>query len=172
MNQAAIQAKQTEADYYLLMGSDDIVGTDLMELYLKYIKEGYEYIYLLDCYFYHTGLKMGLYWGGYRMKHNAGHPLGAGRVLSKELMEKMDFQPWYDVKMSGLLDQAMNEKIAQIKPKARAIHCLSEGVFILDIKSEVNMTKFDLWDNTTTFNGKFLYNKLPFEEADKIYKGI
>lgn len=62
--------------------------------------------------------------------------------------------------------------MAELKPKAKAIHCLSEGVFILDIKGDENMTQFDLWDNTTTFNGKFLYNKLPHDEADKIYKGL
>jgi GT2 family glycosyltransferase len=171
MNQAAIQAEQTNADYYLLMGSDDVIGTDLMKLYLKYLDEGYEYLYLLDCYFYDIKRKCGLYWGGYRMSNNHGHPAGIGRVLTKDLMKKMEFQPWYDVKMSGLLDQAMNEKMAQLRPKARAIHCLSEGVFALDIKSDENMTQFDLWDNTVTFNGKFLYNKLPQEEADKIYHG-
>ena len=64
-----------------------------------------------------------------------------------------------------------SKKMAQIKPKARGIHCLSEGVFMLDIKSDENMTQFDLWDNTCTFNGNFIYNKLPKEEADKIYKG-
>ena len=172
MNQAAIQSKQTNADYYLLLGSDDVVGTDLMKLYLKYIEQGYDYIYLLDCYFYDIQRKCGLYWGGYRMKHNYAHPLGAGRLLSKSLMEKLNYQCWHDVKLSGLLDQAMNEKMVQIRPKSRAIHCLSEGVFILDIKSEENMTKFDLWDNTVTFDGKYLYHKLPHEEADKIYKGL
>jgi len=142
-----------------------------MNLYLKYINEGYEYLYLLDCYFYDTQRKCGLYWGGYRMSNNAGHPAGIGRMLSKNLMDKLEWKPWYDVKLSGRLDEAMNQKMAEIRPKARSIHCLSEGVFALDIKSKVNMTQFDLWDNTVTFNGKFLFNKLPEEEATRIYKG-
>jgi hypothetical protein len=171
MNQASIQAEQTNSDYYLLMGSDDVVGTDLMHLYLKYIKEGYDYLYLLDCYFFDIKSKCGMYWGGYRMETNHLHPLGAGRLLSHSLMKKLDFQCWYDVELSGQLDKAMNEKLALIRPKARSIHCLTEGVFMLDIKSDENMTEFDLWDNTTTFNGSFIYNKLPKEEADKIYKG-
>lgn len=177
MNQASIQAEQTKSDYYLLLGSDDIVGTDLMHVYLKYLKEGYEYLYLLDCYFFDVVSKCGLYWGGYRMEHNSQHPLGAGRLLSHNIMKQLSFRCWHDVKMSGVLDQAMNEKMAQIRPKARGIHCLSEGVFMLDIKSDENMTPMlvngNFWDNTCTFNGKdMLYNKLPHDEADKIYKGI
>src|SRR5688500_3149553 len=52
MNVACLLAKRMSPDYCLMMGSDDIIGVDLMEEYLIQMQKGIDYIYLMDCYFF------------------------------------------------------------------------------------------------------------------------
>jgi hypothetical protein len=171
MNAASLLSKETNADYYLLMGSDDIICNNLFDLYLDYMEQGIDYIYLMDGFFFDTTTKKSLYWAGYRQDHNKGDSLGAGRMLSKKMMEKMDYQCWYDVKMSGLLDQAMNEKLEGFEYTKQEIWLRDNNCMLLDIKSSTNMTKFAKWDNTEFIDTKRLLDFLPTYEFNKIYNG-
>ena len=171
MNTALTLAKQTNADYYLLMGSDDIICNNLFDLYLDYMEQEIDYIYLMDGYFFDTTSKKSLYWGGYADKLNLGRPLGAGRMLSKRLVEKMDYKCWYDVKLSGLLDQAMDEKLEGVKYTKQEIYCRDNDCMLLDIKSSTNMTRFAKWNNTEFIHTDNIKKYLPIFEFNKLYYG-
>lgn len=168
MNAASLLAKKTNADYYLLVGSDDIICNNLFDLYLDAADDNIDYTYLMDGYFFDTTTKLALYWGGYRQQRNIGRPLGAGRFLSKRLMEAMNFKCWYDVKLSGLLDQSMDEKMERIKHTKREIYCKDNNCMLLDIKSSTNMTKFAKWDNTEFINPMSITKHIPKYEFKKI----
>lgn len=170
MNAAALLAKEKGYDYCLLVGSDDIICNNLFDLYLDSIDRGIDYTYLMDGFFYDTTTKRSLYWGGYRDRRK-GDSLGAGRLLSKRLLDKLDWQMWYDVKLSGMLDSAMDEKMKLIKYTEKAIWLKNNDCMLLDIKSSTNMTKFALWDNSVYIPNELIINRLPKFEANKILNG-
>lgn len=170
VNTASLLAKETNADYYLMMGSDDIICNKLFDLYLDYMEAGIDYIYLMDGYFFDTTTKKALYWAGYRQAHNKGKSLGAGRLLSRNLMEKMEFKCWHDVRLSGLLDQAMEEKLEQIEYTEQEIYCRDNDCALIDIKSSTNMTQFAKWDNSEFIPVKDVAKFIPNYEFQKIYE--
>jgi len=169
MNAAAALARDSDCTHFIFVGSDDLIGNDLMKLYMRE-KDSADYLYLLDCFFFDVSSKKGLYWGGYDLDANRGHASGAGRMFNRSLMEKLNFQPWHDVQMSTILDTSMNDKLARTPHTRKGFKCLTENVFIVDIKSSTNMTPFEKWHNTIEISGKFLFNYLPQTEATQIYE--
>jgi hypothetical protein len=146
-------AREWNPDYCLMLGSDDLVGITMMEMYLREALENKtDYLYTLDCYFYDIVSKRSLYWGGYRSSNNRGHACGAGRMLSNKLMEAMDWTPWKpahtNARLDGLLDTAMDYQMAGIEHTQKAFNLRDENAYMVDIKSSTNMTPFRKWDNT------------------------
>ena len=170
MNMAAILARKTEPDYCLLVGSDDIMGTDIMKHYYKEMHKGTDYVSVSDFYFFDTVAKKALYWAGYDTNLNRGHACGAGRMLSRRVMELLNYQPWCDDRLHNLLDQAFDRKIAPIKMTKVMLNLKELGCFGLDIKSSTNMTPFAQWHNTQYIDARvMLATNLPEDLAEKIY---
>lgn len=162
MNKALQLASKTNADYYILVGSDDIVHHDLFAKYLLGMKAGFDYIYLIDCYFYNNDTQQSMFWKGYLKPHNRGDALGAGRVLSKQIMQKIGWKCWYDVKLSHVLDTAFDRIVEPVVKTRLKLSCAEDNVHILDIKSHVNMTKFQLWENTDFINSNYIRTKFSY----------
>lgn len=149
MNQTTLKARDLRADYVLCVGSDDIISPELFNRYLKSAQSKVDFLGVTDFYFYDTTTKRGAYWGGYRDSRK-GHTAGAGRLLSARLMQEFNWSPW-QVKDSRVLDDSMQRRLAEFSKKGFKISSFnmrSEKLFGLDIKSAVNMTPFELWDNT------------------------
>lgn len=162
MNKALELGLSTNADYYILLGSDDIICENLFKLYLSEIDKGTEYIYVTDGYFYDLISQKALYWAGYRKSCNRGHALGAGRVLKSDVLKRTNGKLWYDDRLNNLLDTAFDE-ITKGKVKTKkAFKCYDEGVVILDIKTSTNMTPFAQWDNARFIKPDYIYNRIPY----------
>lgn len=175
MNRASLLSRKQEnqddpEDYYLLLGSDDIMGPDIMEYYLTEMEKGTDYVYVTDYYFFDTATKRALYWAGYNKSANRGHGCGAGRMISRKVMDSLNFQPWFDDKLHGLLDTAFDYKIRGITMSRREFNLKALGCFGLDIKSSINMTPFKKWDNTQFVDAKkMLFDNLPKKLAAIIW---
>jgi|SRR5882762_5702098 len=171
MNAAAYLAQKLSPNYCLMVGSDDIIGASLMQEYAAAMARGIDYAYLMDCYFFDTRTRHGLYWGGYRKNFNSGKPLGMGRLISAKFLNMINWVCWpegYDKILDTGFDKQVSRFGAMIK--TRAINLKASGLFALDIKSSTNMTPFDLWDNSTYLDGrKLLFDNLPEDLAAKIY---
>lgn len=159
MNAAMKRAKLTDPDYVLCMGSDDVVHPSLMKVYEKYMKQGIDFIAVLDWYFFDYTTGRCSYWGGYT-DYRIGHSCGAGRVISRKLMDKWQWSPWQDQHSSGL-DNSMQRLIAQEKFSRITFSIKEHNAYGLDIKSSVNMTPFHLWQNTHLISTKEI--KVPFK---------
>jgi hypothetical protein len=153
VNASTIMAGHLNCDYVLCLGSDDIISNELLEIYVDYMKEGIDYIGVLDWYFYDTVSRRFAYWGGYRDPRRLGHTCGAGRLISSNLMKKWNWQPW-EVKHSHVLDNSMQDKLKTTPHSIRTFKLKDRGVLAFDIKSRQNMTKFELWDNTSFIRDK------------------
>lgn len=169
MDAALLLAKKLNPDYCLMVGSDDLIGIGLMNRYLSIMESRIDFACLLDCYFYDTVSRQGLYWAGYRKPHNTGKAAGIGKLISRGLLDKINwncFPPGFD----KILDTGFERQLSKVQHTHVEINLKQENLFALDIKSEVNMTKFDRWDNCTFMNGKdLLYHNLPEHLANLIY---
>lgn len=161
VNAPMLIAKDAKVDYVLCMGSDDIITPELFKVYEEYMRQGYDFIGVLDWYFYDTVSRKAAYWGGYRDERRKGHTCGAGRLLSVRILNLWNWQPW-EIKDSKVLDNSMQNKL-KTTPHSIATFTLKEkNVLALDIKSSTNMTPFQLWDNTSYINADVIKNKFPY----------
>lgn len=144
-NQAIALSKKINPDYYLFLGSDDIMNSDTLPVYFEKMKLGYDFIGITDFYFYDTVSDKAAYWGGY-IDNRKGHTVGAGRMVSKRLMTKWNFAP-FDNKLSHVLDDSMQRKI-RMANKIFTFSLKETNTHAIDIKSPINMTPFTLWPNT------------------------
>lgn len=169
MNRAIEVARKISPDYCLMLGSDDLIGVKLMQRYIEHMRTGVDFVYLTDCYFFDTVSKQGLYWGGYNKPNNKGDAAGIGKLISKRLLDKINwncFPPGFD----KILDTGFDKQIKNVPHSRASINLQKEGLFALDIKSEVNMTKFARWPNANYTNGQeLLFKNLPEPLAKKIY---
>lgn len=160
-NATTIAAKSISPDYVLCLGSDDIIHPSLMREYLKAMREGYDFIGILDMYFWDTVSGKCLYWGGYRDARRTGHTAGAGRLISAALMNDWGWMPWEN-RHSRVLDNSMQNKLMVSSRSQKLLNIKKLGAFALDIKSDVNMTPFEQWDNAhfitaSTIQERFKY---------------
>lgn len=158
MNATTIRAKEKGYTHVICVGSDDLLSKELMDEYLNLIKKGYDYIGVTDFYFYEIESGKAAYWGGYRDRQRIGHTAGAGRVISKTLLDEWEWKPW-DNKDSKYLDNSMQNKLrSSLHPKT-TFSLKEKGLLAVDIKSQVNMTPFELWDNTSYIEPELITDK-------------
>lgn len=155
MNATTLKAKELGYTHVICVGSDDLLSKELIDEYLKLMRKGYDYIGVTDFYFYEMESSKAAYWGGYRDRQRLGHTAGAGRVISRTLLDEWDWKPWDD-KDSKYLDNSMQTKLrSSLHPKT-TFSLKEKGLLAVDIKSQVNMTPFELWDNTSYIDPKLI----------------
>lgn len=159
-NAVVTASKGFNPDYCLMMGSDDVMDVKLFRRYLPYMRNGIDFIGVLDWYFYELESKRSIYWKGYRANYNRGKTCGAGRMVSNRLLNKLDFMPWKGNRRGKGLDSTMESNLSIISYSKAAfmIGDGSNGIGV-DIKSETNLNSFHLWDNCEEINSKII-NKL------------
>ena len=158
MNATTLKAKELGYTHVICVGSDDLLSQELVDEYVDLMRKGYDYIGVTDFYFYELETGKAAYWGGYRERQRMGHTAGAGRVISKTLLDEWDWQPW-DNKDSKYLDNSMQNKLrSSLYPKT-TFSLKEKGLLAVDIKSQVNMTPFELWDNTSYIEPELITDK-------------
>ena len=162
MNKTIIKAKELQCDYVLCLGSDDIITVDLLHKYYEYMQGGYDYVGLLDFYFYDTITKKALYWAGYNDKRR-GQTCGAGRMLSSWLLDKIDWRLWTGSVNKGL-DSNMANTLKNIPHRATTLKLKDLNLYAVDIKSEYNVTPFRRWVNSYYVDAQELLYKLGIYE--------
>jgi len=137
MNAAFELALQTEHDYVMLTGFDDLFDPDIFKTYHKWLQMGIDYVGCIDCYFYNIETGEGVFFAGYT-NYRVGEPVGSGRFFSKRLMRKLNYKPYADGLENGL-DRSMTEKMQGMDFSSEMISC--KRTPIVGLKGEGN-----LWD--------------------------
>ncbi len=155
------------ADYCLMLGSDDFITEKTLRYYLELFDRGIDYIGVTDWWFYDSLTKKSLFWAGYDKAANRGHACGAGRALSKNLMDKLSWTPWaagYD----KILDTGMDVRLSSIQHTKHFFSLNQLQLFALDIKTAENMTVYAEWPNTIPMNSVEMLKKNMPDWADEI----
>jgi hypothetical protein len=147
MNATTIKAVEDGYSHVICLGSDDLISKELLNEFIRYMKQGFDFIGVLDWYFYDTTTEKASYWGGYVDRQRIGHTCGAGRVISASLLKEWNGQPW-EVQHSDFLDNSMQGKLLKANRHVKTFRLKDKGLFAVDVKSSTNMTPFELWPNT------------------------
>jgi len=130
-----------DPDYVMILGSDDLISSSLLELIDHKINQGYEFISFKDLYFYSLNrkrVKFGEcgYWDG----RGQNRSLGPARVCHRRILEKINWAPWGETKNSGLDGSFIKNIKDYIPEKKKILLSLKEtNTYCLDIKTEGNI---------------------------------
>jgi hypothetical protein len=153
MNATMLKAQELNVDYCLCVGSDDLITNELLDVYYSFMTKKIDFIAVLDWYFYDLKTNSFTYWGGYTDAPRIGHTCGAGRLISSNLLNKWGWAVWEN-KHSTILDDSMQNKLKTTPHTSEVFRLKDKKVFAFDVKSAVNMTPFELWENTNFVKGK------------------
>jgi len=138
--QAGLEYSKTlNPDYVLMLGSDDFVCSNLIKTYTKEMEKGTDLIGLLDCYFLDARTNVFNHWVGYR-NHRRGESIGMARMLSKRLLNKLDWKVWHKPINKGLDGEMM--RVFKRLPYTKAMfNCKKANIMALDVKTDINISK-------------------------------
>lgn len=119
-NKGVLEARKYNPDAILIMGSDDIVSKDYLK-YGKYLlSKNYDFI---GCRSWLTIIKDGSTvidsaFVGYRNNRSGNEPIGAGRIISKTVLDALDWNLYkFDTPINKGLDFNSYKKVLNIKNK-------------------------------------------------------
>ena len=141
-NMAIQLLREVDFDAVILLGSDDYID----ENFLKYVQNNiskYDMIGFSDIYFQEDGQLY--YWRGYE-NHRKGEPCGAGKVYSREFLEKINFN-LFPMSRNRSLD-GMSWNI--VKSNTTKIHITSikeHGLILVDIKDGEGLTSLSQFNH-------------------------
>lgn len=159
-NAGFLKAKELNADACLFVGSSDWVSDNWIQTLTPYLNQN-GMVGSAGCLFgdfRQQGIRM-VYWPGYakgmknvkRSESRANEPIGIGRILSSELLNKLNWKP-FDDKQDNSLDWSMYVKTLEcgfsIKNVDTAL--IATKIYALSISTDqwVNKHKFDShWNN-------------------------
>lgn len=145
-------------DYVMEIGSDDLITNDLLDLYLDYIDK-YHFFGVSDAAYIESET------GECRRLTYGASTYGAGRLMSRKLLEQMEWKIWDDNFNRGL----DNSSIRRIKNKGFVYHKINptETPCVIDIKSNENLWKFNYFLGEK-YDINILYDKLSTAEVNKL----
>lgn len=130
------QVRQFEFDALMIVGSDDVVTPEYLEACRYMIAHGADYIYLPGAYFYDAYAGR-MFWG-------QAERLGMGRVISRGLLNRLQWRLWDDGLNSGL-DGSMTRRIERLRGVGvvQVRDPLRYGYVGMDIKTGQNIWSFE-----------------------------
>jgi hypothetical protein len=149
-NAAFIKAKEYNPDACLFVGSSDWISDNWITE-LRPLLSQFDMIGTYGCHFIHLGNDGNrlCYWPGYT-NGRKGESIGIGRLLSRQLIDRLQFKPFED-RLPNSLDHSMQVRCTL---HAGRSHVVSNNL----IKSVSIST--DLWDNKHKFDDHWS-NRLP-----------
>ena len=139
--------RESGADAMIVVGSDDLLNAEAFAIYAQHLAQGYVFVGLSDTYFWDLSNRQLALWRGYSPPRQ-GEPMGLGRLIHRDLLAKMDWQPW-DGSLERALDFSMMVKLAplltehDLLDRITVLSCLHSKIAPVDVKGGENMWGFE-----------------------------
>lgn len=146
MNVGVERALKIDFDYMMNLGSDDIITKELLDEYKEQMDNNSPMFGITKVCFFDSKTK--------ELKEvNYGHLIGAGRMIRKDIIEKLavtnDKVTMYDKGLKNGLDNNSRKRFMSVAMRELSLN----GNMIIDIKSDENIWKFsDLKGETKELN--------------------
>lgn len=157
-NKGLMEASNFQFDYLMEIGSDDLVTNDLLDCYLDYFGK-YNFFGISDCaYIESENLACR------RLTFNKS-TYGAGRCMSRKMLENMGWQIWDNNLQRGL----DNNSTLRMETKGYNFHKIPPMDIpgVIDVKSDENLWKFNYFLGVE-YDINLLFEKLSVGEVNKI----
>lgn len=145
-NKAFFYASTFYPSHYLFMGSSDWVSENWVQKSLDAMEGKYDMVGKRDAYMcdYNTitGLKRVIHWPGYNDGIRDDEPIGVGRLLSEELMFRLNHAPFQN-HLNNSLDRSMFERIGFVNGRIGLIEDDSMKSLSLSCNDWKNKHHFD-----------------------------
>jgi len=179
-NTAFIASRMYNPDACLFVGSSDWLSNNWLEYLTPYLNE-YDMVGKVDFNMVHVrgydtihgDLQIGN-WGGYDIKSKRnGEAIGIGRLIRKEMLEKLDYQP-FDPKLDNSMDYSMHQRVLSLNGKIKAI--TSDEVQSLSLSCDEWCNKHNFAREMNYTTSDYIYNtdawiaKWGFEEVYEFHK--
>ena len=160
--------EELDFDYILMLGSDDIICSNLLDVYTPAMEANVELIGLIDCYFLDARVNTFKYWKGYT-NNRRGESIGMARMLSKDLLIRMNWNIWKPGLKKGL-DRSMMNNLRHLKPTKNIFNCKEENIVAIDIKTDINVSNINTYSGLKLQDFNSLSNYISEEEFYSILK--
>ena len=134
-NRGVRELESIDFDAVIFLGSDDYIDEAFIEFAKEQTKE-FDFIGFKDLYFEHN--KELWWWCGYK-GHREGEPSGAGKIYTKELLEKMDYD-LFGESSNRSLDGVSWARTKKFKRKQLITTLRQNNLFCCDVKDGLGMT--------------------------------
>jgi glycosyltransferase involved in cell wall biosynthesis len=137
-------ARQLDPDVILILGSDDWLSDNWCARMMQEIDAGYDLVGKQQIFFLHVGPegKKLIRWDGYKdNKEREGEPIGAGRLISRKLLDRLNWS-WFAPKLLGGLDKFSYLRAVANGGTVKLV--TDESAYVVDIKSP-------FWENIWSF---------------------
>lgn len=155
-NAGFMAAKKHNPDGCLFVGSSDWVSDNWIQILGQYLND-FDMIGLPGCYLLDINttkrVKRAVYWPGY-IGPREGESIGIGRIISRRILEKMNWQPFEALEHS--LDYSMMKRIIKAEGKIKLVESQ-------DVKSMA--ISCNEWPNKHQFESHW-NNRLPSQRID------
>ena len=155
--------RNLEWDYMMLTGSDDILDQKMWDYYQNF--QG-EVLGLSDYYFLNLPDMRMIYWKGYDLRRK-GEPIGACKLLRRDVIEKLDFKPFSDTSIHPD-EHETQVRLEKIGVETKTVKVGETGGMSIDLKTEANISKFQLWRNSQYVNAIQIIS--PFTDLFELLK--
>jgi len=154
-NKVFESAKKHHPDAVILTGSSDILSERLINYYkLNYNSRSQYVLGLEDFYFYSLAQRKSIHWHGF-MQGKFGHlPIGAGRIFSRSILDKLKWKPYGDLKLNRGLDCNSSLNMESHGITHRKVLMADSGHAVCLKDSNIAINRFDDWK----FNGDEISN--------------
>jgi hypothetical protein len=158
-NTGLSEIKNIDADYIMIVGSDDLIDKKLLTKYVDLANKRADYVGVIDLYFMNSvNGRMG-YWPGY-LTSKKGETIGCARMFRKEIAEKFNYKLWAD-HLNKSLDGSLTAHFKKINLKPIPLSCKKDDIFVMDLKSQTNIWSFDAFKKINVDAGAVLKKHFP-----------
>jgi hypothetical protein len=147
--QAGINAlKNLDFDAVIILGSDDWIDFNTYHFIQMMLNEGHDFVGFKDCYFLDNGLQY--YWPGYQTIRQY-EPIGAGRTISRKVLERMNWRLFPAILERGL-DRISWPQIYKYSDNPLIVSLKDKGLMMCDIKDPGSMNPISKIRNVIRLN--------------------
>ena len=163
------QLKESDWDYLMVLGSDDIPSNRFIELQME--GRGNDFIAISDMWFWGLNPKRAG-WDQFYYWRAGSSRLGAGRTLSRRVIEACDYKLWPSGYNAGL-DSQSAKRIRSLVPdlKSYSYSMKPLGGFLVDIKYELHISSLSpIMRRCEASSHDIIWEHLPGDECAAILR--
>lgn len=162
-------SKCLDFDYVLVLGSDDFINAPMLQFYFDMAEQRAEFVGVKDLYVVDAKSGRVVYWRGY--KEQQSRTVGAGRMLSRDLIEAHNYKLWSDTKKRGLdgsMSKIINAYCHDHYNDIYSYKMLERNIRMFDLKTDVGMNKFNDFSEVNVRTNVFFEKHFSLELLQKI----